>query len=36
FVTKAPGGRGAVREAIEHLLERMGRLDEALRQYDVP
>ena len=36
YVTKAPGGRAAVREAIEHLLERMGRLDEVLRQYDVP
>lgn len=36
YTTSAPGGRGAVREAIEHLLERMGRLDEALRQYDVP
>ena len=36
YVTKARGGRGAVREAIEHLLERMGRLDEALRQYGVP
>ncbi len=30
FVTKARGGHGAVREAIEHLLTAQGRWDEAL------
>jgi len=29
FTTELPGGRGAVREAIEHLLKAKGRLDEA-------
>ncbi len=29
FTTELPGGRGAVREAIEHLLRAKGRLDEA-------
>ncbi len=33
-VTRLPGGRGAVREAIEHLLEKMGLLDEAIAHYD--
>jgi 3-deoxy-D-manno-octulosonate 8-phosphate phosphatase (KDO 8-P phosphatase) len=33
-VTTAPGGRGAVREAIEHLLDKRGRLLEALALYD--
>jgi 3-deoxy-D-manno-octulosonate 8-phosphate phosphatase (KDO 8-P phosphatase) len=32
YVTRAPGGRGAVRETVEHLLERQGRLDEARRR----
>ncbi len=33
LVTKAPGGRGAVREAVEHLLHKMGRWDEVLESY---
>ena len=36
YVTKAPGGHGAVREAIEYLLREMGRLDEAIAHYDSP
>lgn len=32
-VTKAVGGRGAVREAIEHLLRGMGRWDEVREHY---
>lgn len=34
FVTSRPGGRGAVREAVEHLLTAKGLLDRALRLYD--
>ena len=30
FVTVRPGGKGAVREAIEHLLKAKGRWDEAI------
>jgi len=33
FVTAARGGQGAVREAVEHLLRRDGRWDEALAAY---
>jgi 3-deoxy-D-manno-octulosonate 8-phosphate phosphatase (KDO 8-P phosphatase) len=33
FVTAAPGGRGAVREAIEWLLKLQGRWDEAVARY---
>lgn len=33
FVTVRPGGRGAVREAIEHLLKAASRWDEALAWY---
>ena len=33
YVTQAPGGRGAVREAIEHLLREAGRWDEVVRSY---
>ncbi|MCA9284179.1 MAG: HAD hydrolase family protein [Phycisphaerales bacterium] len=33
FVTSRPGGRGAVREAIEHLLHAQDRWDEALALY---
>ena len=33
YVTKVPGGRGAVREAIEHLLRGMGRWEEVLEHY---
>lgn len=36
FVTERPGGRGAVREAVEHLLESKGLLERALRLYDSP
>ncbi len=32
-VTSAAGGRGAVREAVEHLLSALGRLDEARALY---
>jgi 3-deoxy-D-manno-octulosonate 8-phosphate phosphatase (KDO 8-P phosphatase) len=34
FVTTQPGGRGAVREAIEHLLRARGLLEQALTLYD--
>ena len=34
FQTVRPGGRGAVREAVEHLLKEQGRWDEALSLYD--
>jgi len=34
FVTRAPGGRGAVREAVEHLLEARDALTHHLRRYD--
>jgi len=34
FVTSRTGGHGAVREAIEHLLEQQGRWSEALRLFD--
>lgn len=33
FTTRQPGGRGAVREAIEHLLVAQGRWDEAVNRY---
>lgn len=32
FTTNRPGGEGAVRDAVEHLLRRDGRWEEALRQ----
>ena len=32
-VTKAPGGRGAVRELIEELLQQRGRWDDLIRKY---
>jgi 3-deoxy-D-manno-octulosonate 8-phosphate phosphatase (KDO 8-P phosphatase) len=35
YVTQAPGGRGAVRDAIEHLLKSMGRWDEVVEGYGV-
>jgi 3-deoxy-D-manno-octulosonate 8-phosphate phosphatase (KDO 8-P phosphatase) len=34
FVTQRPGGHGAVREAIEHLLGSQGRMKDALGLYD--
>jgi 3-deoxy-D-manno-octulosonate 8-phosphate phosphatase (KDO 8-P phosphatase) len=34
FVTERPGGRAAVREAIEHLLKAQERWDEALTLFD--
>lgn len=34
FVTPRAGGAGAVRDAVEHLLEREGLLTQALRLYD--
>ncbi len=36
FVTSANGGHGAVREAIEHLLDRKGLISRALGLYDSP
>ena len=33
FVTTLPGGRGAVREAVEHLLKVSGEWDDALRLF---
>jgi 3-deoxy-D-manno-octulosonate 8-phosphate phosphatase (KDO 8-P phosphatase) len=33
FVTRTPGGRGAVREVIEHVLRRDGRWDEVLGRH---
>ncbi len=36
LVTKRPGGRGAVREAIEHILDAKGLLDKAAAHYDRP
>lgn len=36
FTTTRRGGDGAVREAIEHLLDKMGRMSDALRLYDHP
>ncbi len=36
FVTTAPGGRGAVREAVEHLLTRAGLIGAAATRYDPP
>lgn len=33
FITHHPGGRGAVREAIEHLLRAMGKWDEVVETY---
>ena len=35
FVTTACGGRGAAREAIEHVLKAQGRWDEVLEQYGI-
>lgn len=34
FVTPRPGGRGAVRDAVEHLLTGMGLLERAIALYD--
>lgn len=33
WITPRPGGRGAVRDAIEEILRRQGRLDEAVAAY---
>jgi len=35
YVTRAPGGQGAVREVIELLLKAQGRWDEILRHYEL-
>ncbi len=35
YVTRTPGGRGAVREAIEHLLIKKGMMGRALKLYGV-
>lgn len=36
FVSTRPGGRGAVREAVEHLLAGKGLMEQALGLYDSP
>ena len=33
YVTEAAGGKGALREAIETILQAQGRLDEAIGKY---
>lgn len=33
YVTERPGGRGAVREAVEHLLKKMNRWNDVLERY---
>lgn len=33
FITQAPGGRGAVREFVEHILKATGRWEEVLERY---
>lgn len=33
WIAQAPGGRGAVREACEHLLKAVGKFDQALARY---
>jgi 3-deoxy-D-manno-octulosonate 8-phosphate phosphatase (KDO 8-P phosphatase) len=33
YVTERPGGRGAVREAIEHILKNSGRWQELMKRY---
>lgn len=35
YVTSAAGGRGAARDAIEHILKTQGRWDEVVEQYGV-
>lgn len=35
YVTRAPGGQGAVREVVELLLKAQGRWDEILRHYEL-
>jgi 3-deoxy-D-manno-octulosonate 8-phosphate phosphatase (KDO 8-P phosphatase) len=35
LVTRAPGGHGAVREAVELILKSQGRFDEILRRYEI-
>jgi len=34
FVTERPGGSGAVRDTVEHILKAQGRWDEAVRLFD--
>ena len=36
YVTSAPGGRGAVREVVEHLLRSQDRWNDALAMFDPP
>jgi 3-deoxy-D-manno-octulosonate 8-phosphate phosphatase (KDO 8-P phosphatase) len=36
YVTRAPGGSGAVREVIEMLLKAQGLWDEILKKYEIP
>ena len=35
YVTAAPGGRGAARQAIEHILKAQGKWDQVLEQYGI-
>ena len=35
YVTAVPGGRGAARDAIEHILKAQGRWDEVLERYGI-
>lgn len=35
YVTRAPGGRGAAREAVEHILKAQNKWDAALERYGV-
>jgi 3-deoxy-D-manno-octulosonate 8-phosphate phosphatase (KDO 8-P phosphatase) len=35
YVTTAPGGRGAAREAIEHILKAQGKWDQVLERYGI-
>ncbi len=35
YITQAPGGHGAAREALEHLLKAQGRWDEVVERYGV-
>jgi len=35
YVTQTPGGRGAARDAIEHILKAQNRWDELLEQYGI-
>jgi YrbI family 3-deoxy-D-manno-octulosonate 8-phosphate phosphatase len=36
YITRRPGGRGAVREVIDLLLKAQGRWDECVRNFETP